>query len=81
MSLVVVVDLFVNVKGNLADPRTRSTAKRPDILEALDKRKQRDNLSSDADKKVKLMCSYCKKHDETGVPDPYYGRQKGGFVK
>lgn len=23
------------------------------------------------------MCSYCKKHDETEVPDPYYGGQQG----
>ncbi|KAL2899505.1 hypothetical protein RDABS01_024587 [Bienertia sinuspersici] len=50
---------------------------RADILEALDRWKQRDNLPPDADKKVKLMCSYCKKHDETEVPDPYYGGQKG----
>ena len=26
---------------------------------------------------VKLMCSYCKKHDETEVPDPYYGGPQG----
>ncbi|KAK1299604.1 hypothetical protein QJS10_CPB13g01644 [Acorus calamus] len=26
---------------------------------------------------VKLMCSYCKKHKETEVPDPYYGGQQG----
>lgn len=50
---------------------------RADILEALDKWKQRNNLPPDADKKVKLMCSYCKKHDETEVPDPYYGGQQG----
>lgn len=29
------------------------------------------------DMQVKLMCSYCKKHNETEVPDPYYGGQKG----
>lgn len=23
------------------------------------------------------MCSYCRKHDETEVPDPYYGGQQG----
>lgn len=23
------------------------------------------------------MCSYCKKHDETEVPDPYYGGAQG----
>ncbi|XP_021722103.1 uncharacterized protein LOC110689642 isoform X2 [Chenopodium quinoa] len=50
---------------------------RADILEAFDKWKQRNNLPPDADKKVKLMCSYCKKHDETEVPDPYYGGQQG----
>ncbi|XP_022752594.1 uncharacterized protein LOC111301293 isoform X1 [Durio zibethinus] len=26
---------------------------------------------------VRLMCSYCKKHDETEVPDPYYGGPQG----
>ncbi|KAL0437012.1 UNVERIFIED_CONTAM: putative low molecular weight protein-tyrosine-phosphatase [Sesamum radiatum] len=26
---------------------------------------------------VRLMCSYCKKHSETEVPDPYYGGQQG----
>lgn len=26
---------------------------------------------------VRLMCSYCKKHDETDVPDPYYGGPQG----
>ncbi|XP_052186211.1 uncharacterized protein LOC127797392 isoform X1 [Diospyros lotus] len=26
---------------------------------------------------VQLMCSYCKKHNETEVPDPYYGGPQG----
>lgn len=26
---------------------------------------------------VQLMCSYCKKHDDTEVPDPYYGGPQG----
>ncbi|XP_058195977.1 uncharacterized protein LOC131312319 isoform X1 [Rhododendron vialii] len=26
---------------------------------------------------VRLMCSYCKKHDESEVPDPYYGGPQG----
>ncbi|KAK1323815.1 hypothetical protein QJS10_CPA02g01277 [Acorus calamus] len=34
-------------------------------------------LPKDAQKKVKLMCSYCIKHKETEVPDPYYGIQQG----
>ena len=26
---------------------------------------------------VRLMCSYCKKHEEDEVPDPYYGGPQG----
>lgn len=26
---------------------------------------------------VKLMCSYCKNHGDTEVPDPYYGGPQG----
>lgn len=26
---------------------------------------------------VRLMCSYCRKHDESEVPDPYYGGPQG----
>ncbi|RWW37280.1 hypothetical protein BHE74_00057639 [Ensete ventricosum] len=26
---------------------------------------------------IKLMCSYCKKHGEAEVPDPYYGGPQG----
>lgn len=26
---------------------------------------------------VKLMCSYCKKHNDKVVPDPYYGGAQG----
>ncbi|GLT82042.1 hypothetical protein SLE2022_004570 [Rubroshorea leprosula] len=26
---------------------------------------------------VRLICSYCKKHDEIEVPDPYYGGPQG----
>lgn len=48
-----------------------------DILEAFSRWKFRDPLPEDAHKKVKLMCSYCKKHDETEVPDPYYGGPQG----
>ncbi|XP_010535669.1 PREDICTED: uncharacterized protein LOC104810902 [Tarenaya hassleriana] len=48
-----------------------------DILSAFDVWKVRANLPSDSDKKVKLMCSYCKKHDENEVPDPYYGGAQG----
>ena len=37
-------------------------------------------LTSDSKKfvlQVKLMCSYCRKHKETEVPDPYYGGPQG----
>ncbi|KAK7262192.1 hypothetical protein RJT34_29754 [Clitoria ternatea] len=50
---------------------------RADILEAFNNWKGRYKLPDDAHKKVKLMCSYCKKHDETEVPDPYYGGPQG----
>ncbi|KAJ8750194.1 hypothetical protein K2173_014109 [Erythroxylum novogranatense] len=50
---------------------------REDILKAFNKWKFREPLADDAAKKVKLMCSYCKKHDETEVPDPYYGGPQG----
>ncbi|XP_057548981.1 uncharacterized protein LOC130827318 [Amaranthus tricolor] len=50
---------------------------RSDICEAYDRWREKYNLPAGADKKVKLMCSYCKKHNETEVPDPYYGGQQG----
>ncbi|XP_002266468.1 uncharacterized protein LOC100253402 [Vitis vinifera] len=50
---------------------------RDDIMEAFDRWRFRETLPADAHKKVKLMCSYCKKHDETEVPDPYYGGPQG----
>ncbi|XP_052174027.1 uncharacterized protein LOC127789233 isoform X1 [Diospyros lotus] len=50
---------------------------RDDILRALERWKVRENLPADAHKKVRLMCSYCKKHDESEVPDPYYGGSQG----
>ncbi|GFQ02121.1 putative low molecular weight protein-tyrosine-phosphatase slr0328 [Phtheirospermum japonicum] len=53
---------------------------REDILDAFERWRHREPLPADADKKVRLMCSYCKKHDETEVPDPYYGGPQG-FVK
>ncbi|KAJ0083310.1 hypothetical protein Patl1_30469 [Pistacia atlantica] len=48
-----------------------------DILGAFNKWKFKEQLPEDAHKKVRLMCSYCKKHDETEVPDPYYGGPQG----
>ncbi|VVB04900.1 unnamed protein product [Arabis nemorensis] len=48
-----------------------------DILKAFNVWKGRGNLPPDADKKVKLMCSYCKKHSDKFVPDPYYGGAQG----
>ncbi|KAL2328490.1 hypothetical protein Fmac_021917 [Flemingia macrophylla] len=50
---------------------------REDILEAFSRWKDKHSLPDDAHKKVKLMCSYCKKHDESEVPDPYYGGPQG----
>lgn len=53
---------------------------REDILGALERWRHKNPLPSDADKKVRLMCSYCKKHGEKEVPDPYYGGHQG-FIK
>ncbi|XP_043713458.1 putative low molecular weight protein-tyrosine-phosphatase slr0328 [Telopea speciosissima] len=50
---------------------------RDDILEAFNRWRLKETLPSDAHKKVRLMCSFCKKHDETEVPDPYYGGPQG----
>ncbi|CAA0384480.1 unnamed protein product [Arabidopsis thaliana] len=46
-----------------------------DILKACNVWKARGNFPHD--KKVKLMCSYCKKHSDKFVPDPYYGEAEG----
>ncbi|CAH8303647.1 unnamed protein product [Eruca vesicaria subsp. sativa] len=48
-----------------------------DILNAYNVWKARGNFPPDADKKVKLMCSFCKKHNDKVVPDPYYGGAQG----
>ncbi|KAF5205101.1 protein-tyrosine phosphatase [Thalictrum thalictroides] len=48
-----------------------------DILGALERWKFKETLPDDAHKKVKLLCSYCKKHSESEVPDPYYGGPQG----
>lgn len=48
-----------------------------DILAAFERWSFRETLPADSYKKVKLMCSYCKKHTETQVPDPYYGGPQG----
>ncbi|KAI3461312.1 hypothetical protein Pfo_017975 [Paulownia fortunei] len=50
---------------------------REDILGAFERWRHRETLPADAAKKVQLMCSYCKRHNETEVPDPYYGGQQG----
>ncbi|XP_006851550.2 uncharacterized protein LOC18441369 [Amborella trichopoda] len=50
---------------------------RADILDAYTRWKQRESLPPNATDKVKLMCSFCKKHKETEVPDPYYGGPQG----
>ncbi|CAK9153834.1 unnamed protein product [Ilex paraguariensis] len=50
---------------------------REDILGAFERWSHRETLPADAHKKVRLMCSYCKRHNETEVPDPYYGGSHG----
>lgn len=48
-----------------------------DILKAHRVWKSKQKLPLRSEEKVKLICEYCKKHNETEVPDPYYGGQTG----
>jgi protein-tyrosine phosphatase len=48
-----------------------------DILAAYEVWNAKTSLPVDAKNKVRLMCSYCRKHDITEVPDPYYGGPAG----
>ncbi|KAI5081320.1 hypothetical protein GOP47_0004503 [Adiantum capillus-veneris] len=60
-----------------------------DIILAMDRKNKEDILKAhrhwsttqalppSSEKKVKLMCEYCKKFDVTEVPDPYYGGAAG----
>ncbi|XP_042482377.1 uncharacterized protein LOC122062808 [Macadamia integrifolia] len=50
---------------------------RDDIFEAFNRWRFKETLPFEAHKKVKLICSYCKKHYETEVPDPYFGGPQG----
>lgn len=50
---------------------------REDIIDAFERWRHRETLPEDAHNKVRLMCSFCKRHDETEVPDPYYGGPQG----
>ncbi|THU62792.1 hypothetical protein C4D60_Mb01t08870 [Musa balbisiana] len=50
---------------------------REDIMSAYERWRFKEPLPEDAPKKIKLMCSYCKKHNEAEVPDPYYGGPQG----
>ncbi|TVU04567.1 hypothetical protein EJB05_47683 [Eragrostis curvula] len=48
-----------------------------DILDAFERWRHKEPLPESAPNKVKLMCSYCKRHTESEVPDPYYGGPQG----
>lgn len=52
-----------------------------DLILAMDRSNYQDILSLDkADRyaeKVRLMCSFCRVHDDEEVPDPYYGGEAG----
>lgn len=74
---------------SISRPIRRSDFKDFDLILAMDEQNKRDlledfqnwskseGLSADAQEKVRLMCSYCKKYKETEVPDPYYGGPQG----
>ncbi|OEL19426.1 putative low molecular weight protein-tyrosine-phosphatase slr0328, partial [Dichanthelium oligosanthes] len=48
-----------------------------DILNSFERWRHNEPLPDNAPNKVKLMCSYCKRHTESEVPDPYYGGPQG----
>ncbi|EES15192.1 uncharacterized protein LOC8057823 [Sorghum bicolor] len=48
-----------------------------DILNSFERWRRKEPLPENAPDKVKLMCSYCKRHTESEVPDPYYGGPQG----
>ncbi|KAK8961035.1 hypothetical protein KSP40_PGU005931 [Platanthera guangdongensis] len=48
-----------------------------DLLSILERWSHKERFPENAHKKVKLLCSFCKKHSETEVPDPYYGGPQG----
>ncbi|XP_006659685.1 putative low molecular weight protein-tyrosine-phosphatase slr0328 [Oryza brachyantha] len=48
-----------------------------DLLSSFERWRHREPLPDSAPKKVKLICSYCKRHTESEVPDPYYGGPQG----
>lgn len=48
-----------------------------DILNSFERWRRKEPLPDSAPNKVKLMCSYCKQHTESEVPDPYYGGPQG----
>ncbi|KAG0614794.1 hypothetical protein M758_6G203600 [Ceratodon purpureus] len=50
---------------------------RADILTAYESWNRRAPLPAGSKEKVKLMCSYCTKHNVDEVPDPYYGGPAG----
>ncbi|CAL5014095.1 unnamed protein product [Urochloa decumbens] len=48
-----------------------------DILNSFERWRHKEPLPDSAPNKVKLMCSYCNRHTESEVPDPYYGGPQG----
>ncbi len=60
---------------------TRSDFVTNDLILAMDKANLADlrRLAPDDNAlgKLRLFCEFCRNHDETEVPDPYYGGHKG----
>jgi len=52
-----------------------------DLILAMDKSNYQDILRLDRDSiygdRVRLMCSFCRHHNDQEVPDPYYGGEAG----
>jgi len=52
-----------------------------DLVLVMDRQNLRDlrslDLTSQFDSKIRLFCEFCTDHQESEVPDPYYGGEQG----
>ena len=55
-----------------------------DLILAMDRSNYQDLVAvseqcPDINAKLEMFCDYCERHEETEVPDPYYGGESGFF--
>ena len=66
---------------SISRPVVSSDFDKFDVIVAMDFQNQSDlhtqAPNKEARERVVMMCSYCNRHDEDEVPDPYYGGPQG----